>query len=358
MPELSCQLSFYPDYLHEEMGLDFSERYHTDAVYRHAQLEEVSRWAHGRFGHWGVGTAEPQGSYSVTTLDPVHMISYLFGGEITYSVKDYPAIKEYPLEGLADLRDFTWRSSEIVSRVQQLLDDTRELVGKFGVEKVSIPFYAAKTDIEIAHCPLTIAYRLFGTRLLEQLYDDPEGVKWVFGEIIELLKKLGADFRQVVGIAEPGSAHVGACVAVFIGPEQFREFLIEPIVDYVSGRYFSLHCCGNVNHLFGVFGQLNKKCGIDLFDCREQAGIDLSGVPAVFPGAKISYMLSAAACLDRNPGEIKDAVQRAVKMAGGQPLSLILGLPAGVEDGLVDAFFESCVELGAVYPRDEMVSVG
>lgn len=262
------------------MGLDFSERYHTDPVYRNESWKDVLRWVHTRFGGWGTGKSNPSDSYSVTTLDSVHMFPWLFGGKISYSVDKFPAIEEYPLAEIANLQDFTAGYGDADKRIQSLLDQAKKLVDAFGPENVSVPFYTDEdtgiTDIEAAHCPLTIAYRLFGTRLLTEIFDNPDGVKHVFGEVMQLSKKLGRAFRQIAGIKYPENVFVGACAATFLGPEHFREFLMPAILDSIADRPFLFHSCGRVNHLFEVFGEMGQLCDVKIFDCREQAEIDLT----------------------------------------------------------------------------------
>lgn len=49
MSSVSCQLSAYPDYLNNRMGLDFSKRYHTDPEYRNAEDCEQDTQYCGQF---------------------------------------------------------------------------------------------------------------------------------------------------------------------------------------------------------------------------------------------------------------------------------------------------------------------
>lgn len=356
MPELSCQLSAYPDYLNARMGFDFSRRYHTDPVYRNEKWKDVLRWMHSQFGHWGVGASDPADSYSVSTLDSVHMLAWLFGANIVYSPDKFPAIEEYPLADIPDLAEFRAGHDHVDERLQSLLDDTRRLIDRFGPENVAVPFYANEdtgmADLETTHCPLTVAYRLFGTRALMEIFDNPAGFEQALRGITQLLKEVGSSFRQVAGIEDPENVCVGACAAMFLGPNHFRRFLTPTIRDYVAGRPLLFHSCGRVNHLLEAFGEMAQSCDVKVMDCREQAEIDLAGVSKAFPEAKISCMLSPPACLSRTPAEIRAAVHAAVEKSGDRPLHLILALPAGTADNLADPFFETCTELGAECPEE------
>ena len=355
MKGLTCQLSLYPDYLHEEMGLPFSERFHIDPIYRNDKWKEIARWVHACFGRWGCGAEDPPDSYSVTTLDSVHLVSHLFGSRITYYTNAFPDTHEYPLAELENLSDFSAHTDEVELRVRAFLDETKRLVDSFGPDKVSVPFYAAKVigldDVEVSHCPLTIGYRLLGSRLLSDLYDDPVGVEHVFREIQTMSLEMGEALREIIGRKKPKNACIGACAATFLGPAHFREFLLPTVVNYASGRPILWHSCGRVNGLLDEFAQLNSLCKVEIFDCREQADIDLERSVEAFPDAAISYMFSPPACLTRTSDDLRAAVKSVVRRTGSSPLHLVLNLPAGADDSLVDAFFETCLESGASQPE-------
>jgi len=188
MTKLTCQLSVYPDYLVDQMGLDFTEKYHTDPVYRNAQWKEILRWLHRKFGQWGCGVSEPQDSYSPSTLASVHLFSWLFGSQVAYSTAQFPDTPAYPLEDLDNLFSFNPKSGIVQERLEKLLEATRNLMDKYGPQKIAVPFHSPEIDgvddLENTHCPLTIAYQLFGKRILLEMYDNPEGVRYVLRKIM------------------------------------------------------------------------------------------------------------------------------------------------------------------------------
>ena len=49
---------------------------------------------------------------------------------------------------------------------------------------------------------------------------------------------------------------------------------------------------------------------------------------------------------------MREAIREAIKKSGDRPVHLILNLPAGTKDEIVDAFFETCVELGVELPEE------
>ncbi len=88
------------------------------------------------------------------------------------------------------------------------------------------------------------------------------------------------------------------------------------------------------------------------FDCREQAGIDLTKSSQALSDAMISYMLSVPECLTRPPEQIQKRVVQSVEEAGQSDIHLILMLPDGAQDEIVDAFFEQTTALGADLPEE------
>ncbi len=351
----TCQLSCYPEYLHKAMGFDFSERFHTDSMYRNEKWKEVLRWIHARFGRWRCGSAEPQDAYSATTLDSVHLTAYLFGSRVRYFVDNFPDSHDYPQSELSALQAFAWRTEPVKKRIDALLQETRRLVERFGPSKVSFPYYlgedAGMRDLEHTHCPLTISYRLFGERLFIEMYDNPEAVGHVFRSLTDMSLELSAAFRGLLGIPKPAGACIGACALALVGVDQFTDLLRPAFEAFADGRQLYFHSCGNVNKHLEALSELNETIPIRVFDCREQSSIDLCKLAESFPGTTISYMLSPPACLTRSPEDIARVVRETVEKTAGNPLHLILNLPAGVEDALVDAFFETCVALGAQLPQ-------
>ena len=104
MKKLSFQLSLYPDYLNEKIGLDFSEHYHTDPEYRNKKSKEIQQWVYEKFGKWGCGDITPKDSYSVTTLGSAHLLPYLFGSPVSYSQKLFPEMEYYNKSAVANRR--------------------------------------------------------------------------------------------------------------------------------------------------------------------------------------------------------------------------------------------------------------
>jgi hypothetical protein len=124
------------------------------------------------------------------------------------------------------------------------------------------------------------------------------------------------------------------------------------VIEFAAGRPLLFHACGNVNGLFKVFEEMAARSQVKVFDCREEAGIDLKRAAEAFPHATISYMFSPPACLSRTAGQMREEIREAINRSEGRPLHLIINLPAGSKDEIVDAFFETCVELGVELPEE------
>ena len=343
---LTYQLSFYPDYLVDRMNLDFSERYHTDPVYRNEQWKALNQWIWNQFGQWGCGEANPKDQYSPTTLWAVHLLAYLFGAPVSYSREQFPDTPIYPLEGLDDLRAFDRKARSVRERMDRLLEDTERLVKEYGAERVVVPFHSASVDgvedLETTHCPLTIAYKLFGGRILMDIYDDPEGAKFVFSELMEMCLESAVEFRNVIGLTKPRRVLMSACSACFISPSQWEEFLLPLQEQYCKGREAFFHSCGTINHHLQSFGRLAKTIPFVKFDCRESSQADLKQAAAAMPGVELSYMLSPSLCLSRTSQEIRQRVKSAVEEAGNSPLQLILMAPKGTPNDVITAFLDEC----------------
>jgi len=351
MRRLTCQLSAYPDYLVYRMGLDFAGKYHTDAEYRNMQWKQILRWMDGKFGQWGCGMPDPPDSYSPVTLASVHLFSWLFGSQVVYSALQFPETPVYPLADMDDLFAFNPESAIVRERLEGLLGATRSLIDKHGPNAVTVPFHSAEMDgiydLENTHCPLTIAYKLFGERILLEIYDNPEGVAHVFREIMNMTRDMGERFRMIAGLEKPRHVLMSACSACFVSPEHWERMVMPLVEEYCGERPVFFHSCGSVNSHLPAFGRLGEKLPFLKFDCRESAGIDIQAAARAMPGVEISYMMSPALCLTRTPEDMAMAVRKAVNDAGDSPMNLILMLPHDTPDAIVDAFFQTCVEMGA-----------
>jgi hypothetical protein len=349
--KVSSQLSAYPDYLRSNMGLDFSYRYHNDPEYRNEKWKEILRWVYLRFGRYGCGNNSPADSYSATTLGSVHLISWLFGAGVLYFDNLFPDTYGYPLENISNLNDFNINIPVFRERLAILKNKLIGLIARFGREKVSIPFYSSEIDgvkdLDNTHCPFTIAYRLFGNRLLTDMLVNPDEAKTILFRTLDIIYFLSQEFRTIYGMSKPSRVLMSACASTFLGSEQWEEFVMPLISDYCGDRETFFHSCGPSNHLLGSFGKLAGKTHIIRFDCREQSGIDIRTAAAAMPEAVISMMMDVPKCLTRTTTELKEAVTRAVEDSGINGINLILMLPDEAKDETVEAFYEQCHALGA-----------
>ena len=356
MGNLTCQLSAYPDYLVDRMGLDFSQKYHTQPEYHNTQWKQILRWLDEKFGRWGCGTPDPEDSYSPVTLASVHLFSWLFGSQVVYSDIQFPETPTYPLADMDDLFSFDPKSGIVQQRLDRLVQTTQSLIDKYGPDKVIVPFYWPEMDgiddLDSTHCPLTIAYKLFGEKILLKIHDDPEAAGHVFREIMKMTRDISQRFRSIAALHKPANVLMSACSACFISPDKWEKMLLPLVEEYCDGRGVFFHSCGSVNNHLSAFGRLNKKVPFIKFDCRESADVDIRAAVKEMPGVEISYMFSPVLCLTRSPQDMEKAVQKAVEDAGDSPMNLILMLPQGTSDAIVEAFFETCLKMGAELKKE------
>lgn len=334
------------------MGLDFSFHYHNDPGYRNEKWKEIVKWVYAKFGEYGCGDDNPADSYSATTLGSVHLISWLFGADVLYFENFFPDTKGYPLENLSDMNDFTINSPVFRERYGMLKHGLTDLINEHGKEKVSVPFYASDIDgvkdLDNTHCPFTIAYRLFGNRLLTDMLVNPDEAKTILFRTLDIIYYLSQEFRTIFGMSKPSRILMSACASTFLGADQWEEYVMPLIADYCGDREVFFHSCGPSNHLLESFGKLAEKTHIIRFDCREQSGIDIRTSAAKMPEALISIMMDVPKCLSRTATELKEAVIRAVEASEKNGINLILMLPDGTRDETVHAFYEQCNQLGAI----------
>jgi len=352
MSKIYSQLSAYPDYLRANMGLDFSFRYHNDPEYRNEKWKDILRWVYFKFGRYGCGNDNPADFYSATTLGSVHLVSWLFGADVFYFENLFPDTTRYPLKSISNIEDFNMNIPVFRERMGILKSNLINLIARYGMEKVSIPFYASDIDgvkdLDNTHCPFTIAYRLFGNRLLTDLLVNPDEAKTILFRTLDIIYYLSQEFRTIFGMSKPSRVLMSACASTFLGAQQWEEFVMPLIADYCGEREVFFHSCGPSNHLLKSFGKLAERTHIIRFDCREQSGIDIRASVTNMPEAMISIMMDVPKCLTRTSAELKEAVIRAVEDSGINGINLILMLPEGACDETVHAFYDQCRQLSAI----------
>ena len=90
---MRVSLGFEPAWYHRRCGVDFSERWHADPVYRHDALVRMKAELHRAFPDRDVlGCHDDRDTWTISGVYGSYLIPVIFGCELRYEPDRWPAI--------------------------------------------------------------------------------------------------------------------------------------------------------------------------------------------------------------------------------------------------------------------------
>jgi uroporphyrinogen-III decarboxylase len=212
-------------------------------------------------------------------LQPNLILGATVGAEFVFYEGKDPDITPTPLEEMTDVEDLadfdwadTWPISLFLEQIQQLrekLDDSFAIIP---------PFFWDTTGRATTHGILTTAQKLIGERIFLEIADNPAFVHEFFTWIVDAYVELIHLFAEAASM-NITSLHTGDCSACMMGADQYAEFVLPHLNDFVQRvGPVRLHSCGQSDHLLDVFKQvdnlrsLNVGSGTSVAQIREKFG--------------------------------------------------------------------------------------
>ena len=237
--------------VHQHTGLDLSERYYMDPLYRLDRDREAAAWVQQRFPGFhvyvesGEFEAAAPPAIRVGGLQPYLIVSALFGAEIRFWDDHEPAVADEPLKDVADPLAVTVppiRENPLVRRLVAQVMDMRQRYG----DKMAInpPFFWDDSGWAFVHAPFTTAYKLRGERFFTELYSHPAAARHLI-DVAARTTVLLVDFFAGVGGRQVTGIHLGDCAASLVSARHYGQFAA-PALEKMAGRYgpARLHSCG------------------------------------------------------------------------------------------------------------------
>jgi len=320
-PFLRAEVGFTPKWFHNHLGIEFSERWHSDPDYRLTAWELMSAEVRRRFPGRNIGDCEEEGPPDILTgLFGGCVVSQMFGFGVQYWPGNWPASahgRTLSDEEALNLKPVDLDNDPFFNGILEQCDRIEELTG-------TVKGYLNWQGV------LNTAFRLRGEKIFTDLIEAPERAHGVFEAVattmIDGIKRLLA--RQREAGQDYHFATISNCVVNMLSPKHYEEFLL-PYDLRIRSEFenFGIHnCAWNVNPYMNAYatvprlGYLDMGLESDFRRCRE-----------LFPDTRRNLIYEDMDVADKSKDEIRQDLERAAEELG--PCDI--GLP-NVEYGIPD----------------------
>ncbi len=333
-------VGFYPDWMHQNIGVSFGREYYYDPDYRVEAQARIQRGLYERFGDVGLGQAEPAPRPLITF--GMVMLPAVFGCEIIY--KDDALPWAMPLNLSKEECDRLARPDLTnVSPMKEILGQIDHFQAKYG---------RVVGDINTTGVQ-NLALKLRGDELYIDYFEDSEFahrlLRFCTECIIDLWQMVypitGTGAVDVTPMCDPTIYCVPNCTVEQISGETYEEFGLP--YDRILARAchpFGIHHCGNIDPVIDRYARIEHLVfveagfGSDFAGAREILG------PKVAFNARISPVLMKNGTPEQVAAAVKDAIDQ------GAPLENFsidtVGLTFGTPDENVRAARQTAMEYG------------
>ena len=330
------------EFVHEQTGVRFNERYFNDPEYRREQDIHINRRLFDYFSrYWPeVATSYAQEpGYTVGVGAAFVIVAALFGSQIRYYDNFHPDCTPEPLAWASDPEQLQVPDVANTWPLSQYLDQYTALAARYGRECVSLPGFASGGVLFPQyqglgmHSPLTTAYKLRGGQLFLDMEERPElarrllaVVRDTYYQIFDLLIDLLGLRTEVI--------FFGACSSSWISERVWRQWEL-PAIREIADRYGSriiVHSCGRSTHLLKPLTELPRLLELHLGDQT-----DLALARRLAPEVGL-YIVPDSVGWARNPPEVtRRAVWSMMEAAASGPLAFQFVMEAGLKPEVIEA---------------------
>jgi len=255
---MRVEFGFTPRWFHQRCGIDFSEQWHTDPLYRRETTILMRNELNRSFPSLGLGGSEPQ--QVPATLDGIHgalVVAMIFGIPAEYYRDNWPAARHEFLSesAIAALETPNLEQSPVFAQIIGQMDTIEREFGR-------IEGYINWQGV------LNTAYRLRGAEILADLLACPSLAHHLFHVIAETMiagMRYVYERQQKTGVIVK-HATVSNCLVNMVSPEVYREHLL-PYDQMISDAFdlFGIHnCAWNVDPYLEDYARIRTLGYVDM----------------------------------------------------------------------------------------------
>ncbi len=304
-PALRVSLGFMPSWYYRRLGIDFSQQWHSDPIYRYEALLRMKTHLHSSFPE--VPDFAPQ--YNDRGIEPtcatlsgvfgIKLIPMLYGLGTQYFRDGWPDNTPgacLPKEALWSLEPFDIASLPAIAELERQMDILEETYG-------AIHGYLNYQGI------LNNALKLRGNEIFLDMVDDPDFAHHLFAHIADTMQRAAehVQARQRKSGFEVNLLSVSNCVMNMISPQMYENFVM-PLDNMLSRKFarFGVHTCNwTIDPYIGCLSNIEKMGYIDM-----GMGSDMAKVRRAFPDARRAVLYSPVDLVQKDLGMIDNDLAR------------------------------------------------
>ena len=284
--DLRVSLGFTPRWYNKKLGIDFSEKWHSDPVYRYETLLKMKTYLQDCFPMLPCFKVNIQDGVERTcaTISGVHgamLISLIYGLEVVYTTDNWPSANPEQTLTKKQIEKLTPIDVSAAPPVMQLMKQMDTIEKNWG----QIHGYLNYQGV------LNNAFRIRGNEIFTDMFEEPGFVHHLFRHITETMLNTA---KMVQERQRKSGFHINLlsnsnCVMNMLSPDLAEEFVV-PYDIIMSKEFdrFGIHTCNwSITPYIDALRKIEKMGYIDM-------GIesDMKKVKEVFPDARRAVMYS------------------------------------------------------------------
>jgi len=331
---MRVSLGFEPAWYHRRCGVDFSERWHTDPVYRHKTLAAMKAELVCTFPgvpYWD--TARTDDTWTLSGVYGAYPVAYMLGCTLQYAPDRWPMVVAKPQRTLAE-----WAELDIAAIVNgPVMQDITRQMDIIARHAGAIHGYLNWQGV------LNNVFNVYGESIFMDMLDQPELAHRFLSTICDLMIALSqaVQKRQRASGFDINQLDVSNCTINMISPRLYGEF-VYPYDKRIaeSCLRFGVHTCGwDATPYLDRLRKLPKVGYIDMGDMS-----DLKRARELFPDARRAVLYSPVKLQDSPLREIEADMARI--FADYAPCDLVMAdITATTPDARVQALLDICHRL-------------
>lgn len=256
--EMRVEFGFTPRWYRTQLAIDFSERWHTDPLYRHKTDVQMRKELNRRFPALQLGGPDPDGAPgSLTGAHGGVFVAMIFGVPVQYFPDNWPAARHVFLDAsqVAQLEPPDLEDSAVMTRLFEQMDIMEREFGR-------IEGYVNWQGV------LNNAFRIRGSDVFLDMVADPPLAHHLFEVVTETMiagMRLVYARQRGTGVVVR-HATVSNCLVNMVSPEQYRACLF-PYDRRISEAFehFGIHnCAWNVDSYIADYARITKLGYVDM----------------------------------------------------------------------------------------------
>lgn len=340
---LPVDIVLAPDWWNKHAEICFDEDYFYHPLKRVETEQKQEKVLYDRWGRFGLGSKEPEAK---PVIGAVHLaagflLQEMVGCEVKYIEDGPPTVAQAKNDELSINVEKAFES-EAFKRFEKMTQSLRKTYGYLT------------GDVNWSGV-LNMALDIRGENIFMDMFDKPEKVLRLFGEIGILLDKFtelvskrtsttSISVNRVIDRFEPDVFLHSECSHTMISEDDYRKFLMPIDIEWSKKvKCFGIHHCGTDADRFAeCYAEIPKLAFLDV-----GWGSDVKKLREHLPNTFLNIRLSPVEILEQSEQQIHNTICRLVEESGNLKLTGLccINMDGNVSDEKISTIFETANEL-------------